>query len=250
MHPGHQALLNALHSLSGPDAPVSPGGDPYSGSPHARLGVAVPDLRRLAKSWLAETRGSSTETLLSLVDSLFAGELHDEKTLAALLVGYAKAARRAASPPRVGRWLDELAGWAEIDALCQNAFQAEDFLVDWDAWGPWIRKLASDSNINKRRASLVLLNGPVKGSDDPRLADLAFANIADLQGERGILITKAVSWLLRCLIARHRSDVVRYLDANRGALPAIAVREVSAKLETGRKAASRRIKTGDALGES
>jgi hypothetical protein len=47
-----------------------------------------------------------------------------------------------------------------------------------------------------------------------------------------------VSWLLRNMIAQHRDAVVRYLEANRAALPAIAVREVSTKLNTGRKSAT------------
>ena len=81
----------------------------------------------------------------------------------------------------------------------------------------------------------MLLTGPVRRSGDPRLVEAALANIADLQPERSILITKAVSWLLRSLVARHRDPVVRYLASHRAALAALAVREVTAKLKTGRK---------------
>ncbi len=103
-----------------------------------------------------------------------------------------------------------------------------------------VAELARDPNINKRRASLVLLTGPVRRSDDPRLLVAAFGNVQRLQAERAALISKAVSWLLRNLSIRHRDAVIRYLEENRAALPAIAVREVSTKLETGRKNAASR----------
>lgn len=86
----------------------------------------------------------------------------------------------------------------------------------------------------------MLLTGPVRYSDDPRLLEAALGAVARLQAERDILITKAVSWLLRNLTLRHRAAVVAYVAENRAALPAIAVREVTAKLETGRKTPAKR----------
>jgi 3-methyladenine DNA glycosylase AlkD len=56
-----------------------------------------------------------------------------------------------------------------------------------------------------------------------------------LKGERAILITKAVSWLLRALVDRHHEAVAVYVDANASSLPAIAVRETRTKLATGTK---------------
>lgn len=215
------------------------GSSAYSGSPHTLLGVATPELRRLAKGWLPENKTLGNREILAVVDRLIAGPVHDEKALGALILGYAKGPRSAATPSRLDAWLDTLVGWAEIDALCSNVFGPHDFIADWPAYGPWLRRLASDPNVNKRRASLVLLTGPVRRSDDVRLAEAAFANIHDLQRERSILITKAVSWLLRNLLVRHREAVVLYLQQNRAALPSIAVREVLAKLETGRKSRTR-----------
>jgi 3-methyladenine DNA glycosylase AlkD len=235
MTPHHQALRDSLHLLAGTGSPAHQGSGAYTGSPHRLLGITTPGLRRLARRWVAANGALSPEAVLAVADSLFLSEIHDEKTLGALIVGYSKAARRAAVPLRVEGWLDGLVGWAEVDALCSNVFQAEEFFAAWPEWNAWLRGWAADPNINKRRASLVLLTGPVRHSDDPRLLTLALANLADLHAERPILITKAVSWLLRNLIARHRDAVVRYLEANRAALPAIAVREVSTKLSTGRK---------------
>jgi 3-methyladenine DNA glycosylase AlkD len=105
----------------------------------------------------------------------------------------------------------------------------------WPAWKALIERLAADANINRRRAALVLLCTPTRTSDDPRFRDLAFAVVEQLKAERPILITKAVSWLLRSMAGRHAAAVAAYLDANAASLPAVAVRETRVKLETGTK---------------
>jgi 3-methyladenine DNA glycosylase AlkD len=114
-------------------------------------------------------------------------------------------------------------------------FGASELLADWPAWAALIENLAGDANINKRRAALVLLTRPTRTSDDPRFCDLAFQVIERLKAERPILITKAVSWLLRSMTARHARAVEAYLATNAQTLPAIAVRETRAKLRTGVK---------------
>ena len=98
-----------------------------------------------------------------------------------------------------------------------------------------ISQFSMDKNIHKRRASLVLLTFPVRKSQDKRLSDLAFTNIEKLKNENDILITKAISWLLRSLIANHRKEVEIYIDKNINSLPKIAIRETKRKLTTGRK---------------
>ena len=87
---------------------------------------------------------------------------------------------------------------------------------------------------------MVLLTKPVRESDDVRLADLAFSNIDKLKENREILVTKAISWLLRDLINNHRQRVEEYLKANQDTLPKIAIRETRMKLLTGRKTSPRK----------
>lgn len=95
--------------------------------------------------------------------------------------------------------------------------------------------LSRDRNINKRRAALVFLTGPVRYSDDERIVALAFEIIDTLKPERDIMITKAVSWLLRSMVQHHKRAVAAYIKENRNSLPAVAVRETSRKIATGRK---------------
>ncbi len=81
----------------------------------------------------------------------------------------------------------------------------------------------------------MLLTTPTRTSDDARFRDLAFDVIEQLKSERPILITKAVSWLLRSMTHRHGGAVAAYLEGQTASLPAIAVRETRAKLRSGTK---------------
>ena len=170
-----------------------------------------------------------------LVDELFHGESHEEKTMGAYLLDYAPKARALVSTKQLDVWLGELTGWAEIDSLCQNVWQPEELLANWTAWQKFLLKLAKDHNVTMRRASLVLLVGPTWKSDDQRLHALAYRNIETLKGEKDILITKAISWLLRSMTDTHPKEVAAYIRKHQKSLPAIAVRETKRKLATGKK---------------
>ena len=132
-------------------------------------------------------------------------------------------------------WLDNAEGWAEVDSICQGNFTADEILYKWLDWEKLIRVFSNSKNIHKRRASLVLLTGPVRHSVDMRLSELAFDNIGKLKNESNILITKAVSWLLRDLIKNHKVEVEKYLKQNLNSLSRIAMRETTNKLRSGKK---------------
>lgn len=242
MHAEHITMLAELRRLGRFTGPGGRQNDSYGGSGRPYYRVSAPDRRTMVRRWVAAHRGEGPDAVLALVESLFDGELHEEKTLGAILIAAHPKARAAAGPDDVDRWLGKLNGWAEIDSLCQNVFGADQMLADWPAWTALIERLARDPNLNKRRAALVLLTAPNRCCDDPRFRDLAFAVIEPLKGERDILITKAVSWLLRSMVARHRDAVAAYLADQGPSLPAIALRETRVKLATGTK--SGRSKAG------
>jgi len=108
-------------------------------------------------------------------------------------------------------------------------------LGHWKEWKSLLASFSKSGNVHKRRASLVLLTRPLRESDDRRLARLAFANLDRLKTDKDILVTKAVSWLLRALIKYHRQEVETYLKHNAESLPQVALRETRNKLASGRK---------------
>lgn len=231
----HQSLIAELRRFARPPRAERQRNDSYGGSGRPFLEVSAPEQRRIVRDWRAAHRDWTGAQELALADSLFAGELHEEKTLAALLLQASAPARRAATPAMVEGWLGRINGWAEVDSLCASVFGPEDLLADWAAWRASIRRLYADADLNKRRGALVLMTRPCRTSDDPAFLQLAFETVDRLKAERDPMITKAVSWLLRSAAARHGAAVEAYLDANKAALPAIAVRETRNKLATGRK---------------
>ena len=209
--------------------------DSYTGSGHPFFNVSAPELRRIARVWLAGRRKAADADLLAVIARLFTGEAYEEKVLAAVLLGANARMRRLGTAALTDGWLDCLQGWAEIDSLCASVFGPDEMEADWPAWQGLIRRLSRDANINRRRAALVLLCRPTRLSADPRYRDLSFEVIERLKAERPILITKAVSWLLRSMTNHHGAAVAAYLDANAATLPAVAVRETRTKLRTGTK---------------
>lgn len=209
--------------------------DSYILSGHFYYDVSVPVRRQIVKSWLKENKDISAKDFVAVLDSLYKGKSHEEKTIASYLLSYHHPHRKTIKLKQLNEWLDHLVGWAEIDSLCQNVFTADEFLSNWKEWKLLITKLSKDKNINKRRASLVLLTGPAYRSEDKRLQELAFEIIDRLKHEKEIIITKAISWLLRDMSNKHKEVVVDYLEQNENTLPKVAVRETRRKLKTGKK---------------
>lgn len=206
----------------------------YLGTPRLRYGVDTPTLRKLSKDFI-KNNPLPEDQLLTLLDDLFQGQSFEERAAADYILFILPKFRQSIHPNRLDSWLNNLQGWAEVDSLCQNNFNASEILSNFTNWSSLLRQLNRDKNISKRRASLVLLNKAVGQSNDQRLADLAFENIDHLKEEKDILITKAISWLLRSLINNHRNRVEEYLKSNVNSLPKIALRETTRKLQTGKK---------------
>lgn len=154
--------------------------------------------------------------------------------MAGFLLDYTKKSQRQLDPKLFEGWLDHLVGWVEIDTLCTSKYTMA-LLEDVPTWMKLLERLAKSDNINKRRASLAFLVRPIGKSADERLADTALRNIDRLKKEKEVIITRAISWVLRSMIRHHRKAVVAYLQKNEKSLPAIAVRETRTKLTTGTK---------------
>ena len=88
--------------------------------------------------------------------------------------------RASVKPKDIERWLGKLNGWAEVDSLCQNVF-TDELSNDWPNWQKLIGRLSKSTDINKRRASLVLLTRPVHAFRDPRFRDEAFERVFGLR---------------------------------------------------------------------
>jgi 3-methyladenine DNA glycosylase AlkD len=207
----------------------------YLGTPRPVLGVRADDLRKLAKATAKTHADWPAAQWLELLDSLYTGDIFEQRSLAGLLLGVLHPLRQRLELARLRTWLAGQQGWAEVDTTCQSSWTDKEVLARWVEWDPFLENLSQAGNVSLRRASLVLLVTPLRRNADPRLTARALANVQRLQHERDGMITKAVSWVLRSMIAEQPDTVRAYLETNAGALQATVVREVRRKLETGRK---------------
>lgn len=209
--------------------------DNYLGNNHPRYPINVPTLRKIGKEWMKAHQKISCKEFAALLGSLVKGKSSTEKCFAGILLNYSTLEQRQFDPRLFMGWLDYVEGWAEVDSLCTGHYSATQIPIDWHHWKPVLSQLAKSKNINKRRASIVLLCSCLRTSTDSRLAYFALKNIDRLKNEKEILITKAISWTLRSMQKHHKKILSGYIDNNRDTLPKIAVRETLMKLKTGSK---------------
>ena len=236
MHRLHKEILSQIKQRAAKENMPLQKGNRYVGTtkPIYPLGSAA--VGEMFREFKARHVDLAQAEFVALLDSLSRGKTYNEYASVGVLLGTYPKLRAALDPRHLDRWLEHAIGWAEVDVTCALNFTADEMLTNWKTWKGLLAAFAKSDNVHKRRASLVLLTKPLRESDDVRLAKLAFANADKLKREKDILITKAVSWILRALIKYHRVQVEAYLNANADTLPKIAVRETRVKLATGKKA--------------
>ena len=215
--------------------------DGYLGNTHPRYAISAPVLRKIAKDWMREHKTVGTEEFAAIIDSLITAPSSTEKCMAGILLDNATNEQRKFDPKFFDKWLDYLVGWAEIDSVCTGRYTVSEIPGQWKAWKTLTTKFSKSKNINKRRASLVLFCSPLRYSNDERLAAHALTIVDRLKHEKEILITKAISWVLRSMEKLHRRTLQEYLKQNSQTLPKIALRETLIKLKTGRKSGARTL---------
>jgi 3-methyladenine DNA glycosylase AlkD len=230
----HREILDCIEIISGrPTQHTFLNG--YLGNDHPRYAISSPALRALARDWMREHKDLSPAAFGKLLTQLAKGKSGTEKFAVGILMDYSTPEQRKFDPALFDKWLDHLVGWAEVDVVCTGKYTHTEILAQWAAWKQLINKFSRDANINKRRAALVLFCAPLRKHDDPRLAAHALKVIDRLKGEKSILITKAISWVLRSMEKLHRRALEAYIQEQGWTLPAIALRETLVKLETGVK---------------
>jgi 3-methyladenine DNA glycosylase AlkD len=209
--------------------------DNYLGNEHPRYAISAPVLRSMAKNWIKSHPDVSIDDFAQLLSDLIHGESATEKWFAGMLLDYSKPAQRKFDPKLFDEWLDHLEGWAEVDSVCTNKYTRTEISGQWRKWKPLLVKFSKSKNINKRRASLVLLCSPLSQFESEELSEMALKNIDRLKSEKDGRITKAISWLLRSMVRCNKKILQQYLKEHGKTLPKIALRETMVKLETGRK---------------
>jgi len=205
----------------------------YFGGALRPLGVAVPDIRRIARAH-AKTL-ESPERVLAVAQALATGG-----TLEGRQAGHELLAARKDAAPLLDRATLQALGrgndnWASVDSLATSLVgrawldgRLDDAtLLDWAASDDrWWRRTAL--------AATVCLNLASRGGSGDAPRTLAICRAA-LSREVDPMLGKALSWALRSVIPHAPDQVQRFVEEHEERLPAAAKREIRTKLETGRK---------------
>lgn len=217
--------------------------DNYLGNDHFRYAINIPTLRTIGKEWMNINKSSITANEFStLLTSLVEGKSHTEKTMAGILLNYARGPLKKIDVKLFDLWLNHLKGWAEVDNLCTGKYAESEIPDNFNKWNKLLVAFAKSKMIEKRRASIVLLCSPLSKVRDERLVKVAFENINRLKFEKEVLITKAISWVLRSAVKHYKKEVQHFVSLHANSLPKLALRETAAKLKTGRKTNPKRSK--------
>jgi len=230
----HQEILELIQKNSG-KATQHTFLNSYLGNDHPRYPISAPVLRKIARDWMRNHRDLTAKSFSSLLTSLINGDSSTEKCMVGILLDNATIEQRKFDPRLFDKWLDHLIGWAEVDSVCTGNYTVSEIVAQWKIWKPQLSKFAKSKNISKRRASLVLLCSPLRKVHDDRLAAQTLATVEILKHENEILITKAISWVLRSMVKHYRKELELYLKHHGDTLPKIALRETTVKLKTGVK---------------
>ncbi|MFQ5577394.1 MAG: DNA alkylation repair protein [Anaerolineae bacterium] len=199
-----------------------------------QYGVRIPRLRQIARDWQTAHKKIPQQELLSLVELLWKGDSHEERTLAIeLLRRYPRTISRL-TWGHFDRWRRALDNWSLTDALGTTIF-GPWLLAAPDIRLNYLEQLIADEDVWSRRLALVATVPINRGRTGFTIPELTLTLINRVKDERHPMITKAVSWALRELTKTHRDSVAGYLEKNRDILAPHITREVSNKLRTGLK---------------
>jgi 3-methyladenine DNA glycosylase AlkD len=170
-------ILDQLHALA--DKDKLPGMDHFGINTTGRLGISIPELRRIARSV-----GVDHSLALQLWNSV----IPEARLLATML-----ADPLAITPAQMDAWVADFNSWDVCDSACGNLFDKTPYA--WDKVAHWA---AGDAEYT-RRAAYALLAGLAwhdKNAPDEKFIaafPIILSNVTDPRN----FVKKAVNWAIR-----------------------------------------------------
>ena len=217
-----EKALAKLEALSDPER--AEGMAAYHKSPRRYLGVAVPDIDRLAKGWRTDV---SMAERAELADGLWATDIHEARVAAAKLLTQARL--KPDDTPVwdvICGWVPTFDAWAVADHAC--AAGARRLVADpsrLDTVENWTR---SDHLWTKRAALVMTLPWTKQNHSKPEeleARDRVLGWAASYVEDRQWFIQKAIAWWLRELSKHDPQRTRAFLDRHGEAMKPFARRE-------------------------
>ncbi|MCB2115909.1 MAG: DNA alkylation repair protein [Rhodobacteraceae bacterium] len=196
-----EGALAQLRALSDPERAA--GSAAYHKADRAYLGIRVPELTELARTW---REGLDVPGRVALADALWKTDIHEARIAAAKLLTQARIRDDGPVWRLIASWVPEFDAWAIADHACdagERRLVADPARID-EVEG-WTRS----QHMWTRRAALVItlpwtkLNHP--SPSDEAIRDRVLGWAAAYAEDRDWFIQKAIAWWLRDL-SKHAPD--------------------------------------------
>lgn len=205
----------------------------------AFLGVPTPLRRRLARPFVAAAkRAGDPAAALLLAHGLWRERWRECHYVAVDLLAACAPQLPAAALAGLEPLLVTHSWWDSVDALAKHAVGA--IVRNHPGVVPTIERWAADPNLWLRRTAILHQLGARAATDRERLFRHCLANGADPE----FFIRKGIGWALREYAYANPDAVRDFLDAHRGALSPLSVREAAKHLAPRR--GTTRVRRSDA----
>jgi 3-methyladenine DNA glycosylase AlkD len=207
----------------------------YLGSPLPVLGVRIPQLRGLVRSWAPGRSPPPLEEVHRIARWLWKGETFEERLLAIELLGRVRRELNEESWALADGWVEAASGWALSDALSMEA-------LGWMVWSRpsrarRLRRWAISPSVWRRRSSLYALHRFVKGGQ----LELPLAQIDRLLQDPDPWVQRAAGTWLRESWKKDPGRVERFLRARVDRLPRIVITVATERTSRSFRAELRRL---------
>jgi len=218
--------LDALAQLRAAGDPArAEGAAAYHKAPRPYLGIPVPVITDLARTW---RQGLDVAHRVALANDLWQTDIHEARVAAAKLLAQARISDDAPVWGLIAGWAAEFDAWAIADHVCDAG--ARRLLADparIDEVEGWV----GHQNMWARRAGLVITL-PWTKQNFPKPADLAVRErvlgwAAGMADDRDWFIQKAIAWWLRDLSKHEAARTRDWLAAHGGRLKPFARKEAA-----------------------
>jgi 3-methyladenine DNA glycosylase AlkD len=197
----------------------------YHKAARTYLGVTVPVITDLAKSWREDL---PPEARPAFAAALWDSDIHEARVAAAKLLTQARIADDDAVWSLIASWVPTFDAWAIADHVCSAG--ARRLTADptrLDEVETWI----SNENMWTRRAALVMTlpwtKLPFPKPDDLAIRDRILGWCVTLAPDRNWFIQKAIAWWLRELSKHDAPRARAFLDAHGETLKSFARKEAA-----------------------
>jgi 3-methyladenine DNA glycosylase AlkD len=198
----------------------------YLKSTLVHLGVPVPAVRRVVRTWVRGHPVLTADDVFLIADRLWVRPVHESRLAAIELLSAVPGAVTADRLPWIETRLRDCHTWALVDPLA-GVVVADLAVRDPDGTLPTLDRWVDDPDFWVRRAAVLSLRSLLRHERElPRL----FCYAGQLLPDTEFFIRKVLGWVLREVAPRHPREVSTWLREHMDEMNLVTLREPLRKL--------------------